>query len=63
MNNTQKTKELPVYLAQIRTDLIMQISKLGLSMQNIADIFSLGITRSGVYQIINKDKKVDEKVI
>ena len=57
MKNIKKTKEFPTYLAKIRTDLIIQVNKLGLSMQNISDIFSVGITRTGVHQITSKDKK------
>lgn len=57
---TQKTKDFPVYLAEIRRDLIIQISKLGLSMQGISDIFSVGITKGGVHQMIKKEKNKNE---
>ena len=54
--DTPKRKELPKYLADMRKDLIVQLGKTGLSTQNIADIFSIGITKGGVHQIIAKTK-------
>ena len=54
--DTPKRKELPRYLADMRKELIIQLGKAGLSTQNIANIFSIGITKGGVHQLIKKNE-------
>lgn len=44
------------FLQVVRDELIEQLGRNGYGLQDIADIFSVGITKSRVHQILNKNK-------
>ena len=59
MKQLKKPNELPLFLNEIRRDLILQIGKKGISLQNIADIFSFGISKGRVHQIVKENDKTN----
>ena len=53
-NKRKKNKELPRYLTEKRNQLIIELDKFGFSFREIADLLSVGLSRSRIHQIIQE---------
>ena len=56
MDKKQPQIKMLPYLEKIRIDLVRQLNEYGLSAQSISDIFSVGITKQGIHQMLKKNE-------